>query len=333
MITEGGKRMSDVTVKKVKSNSHIVPVAKSNTKMLKFKRFLPLFIMMTPGLVYLLINNYLPMFGLIIAFKDINYAKGIFASDWIGLKNFEYLFSTRDAFVITRNTILYNGGFILINTVLAIGVAIMLNEIKNKFAKSFYQSVILLPFLISMVIVSYLGFAFLSEDVGYLNNTILPFLGLDGVSWYNEAEYWPYILTFISTWKGVGFLCVIYLAAIIGIDQEYYEAATLDGANKWQQIIHITIPTIMPVIIMMTLLAIGRIFYSDFGLFFQVPMNSGALYDTTNVIDTYVYRGLMQLGDIGMSAAAGLYQSIVGFVLVLLSNYIVRKKSKDNALF
>jgi putative aldouronate transport system permease protein len=216
---------------------------------------------------------------------------------------------------------------------LAIGVAIMLNEIKNKFAKSFYQSVILLPFLISIVIVSYLVFAFLSEDVGYLNKTILPFLGLDGVSWYNEAGYWPYILTFISTWKGVGFLCVIYLAAIIGIDQEYYEAATLDGANKWQQIIHITIPTIMPVIIMMTLLAIGRIFYSDFGLFFQVPMNSGALYDTTNVIDTYVYRGLMQLGDIGMSSAAGLYQSIVGFVLVLLSNYIVRKKSKDNALF
>ncbi|WP_256942542.1 sugar ABC transporter permease [Bacillus sp. OV166] len=301
--------------------------------MMKFKRYLPLFIMMLPGLIYLLINNYLPMFGLLIAFKDINYAKGIFGSDWIGFKNFEYLFSTRDAFVITRNTILYNGGFIILNTILAIGVAIMLNEIKNKLAKSFYQSVILLPFLISMVIVSYLGFAFLSEDVGYLNKTILPLLGLDGISWYNESKFWPYILTFINMWKGVGFLCVIYLAAIIGIDQEYYEAATLDGANKWKQIIHITLPSIMPVIIMMTLLGIGRIFYSDFGLFYQVPMNSGAIYDTTNVIDTYVYRGLMQLGDIGMSAAAGLYQSIVGFVLVLLSNYLVRKKSKDNALF
>ncbi|MGS2776390.1 ABC transporter permease [Robertmurraya sp. GLU-23] len=301
--------------------------------MLKMKRYLPLFIMMTPGIIYLLINNYLPMFGLIIAFKDIDYAKGILASDWIGFKNFEYLFSTRDAYVITRNTILYNGGFIILNTVLAIGVAIMLNEIKNKLAKGFYQSVILLPFLISMVIVSYLGFAFLSEDVGYLNKTILPLLGIEGISWYNEAKYWPYILTFINMWKGVGFLCVIYLAAIIGIDQEYYEAATLDGANKWKQIIHITIPSIMPVIVMMTLLAIGRIFYSDFGLFYQVPMNSGTLYDTTNVIDTYVYRGLMQLGDIGMSSAAGLYQSIVGFVLVLLSNYLVRRKSKDNALF
>ncbi|MEW9052269.1 MAG: ABC transporter permease subunit [Neobacillus sp.] len=301
--------------------------------MLKMKRYLPLFIMMAPGLIYLLINNYLPMFGLIIAFKDIDYAKGIFASDWIGFKNFEYLFSTRDAYVITRNTILYNGGFIILNTILAIGVAIMLNEIKNKLAKGFYQSVILLPFLISMVIVSYLGFAFLSEDVGYLNKRILPLLGIEEISWYTEAKYWPYILTFINMWKGVGFLCVIYLAAIIGINQEYYEAAKLDGANKWQQIIHITIPSIMPVIVMMTLLAIGRIFYSDFGLFYQVPMNSGALYDTTNVIDTYVYRGLMQLGDIGMSAAAGLYQSIVGFVLVLLSNYLVSRKSKDNALF
>jgi putative aldouronate transport system permease protein len=325
--------MSEVTVKKVEASVHTIPAKKVNTRLIKFKRALPLLIMMLPGLIYLLVNNYLPMFGLIIAFKDINYAKGILASDWIGFKNFEYLFSTRDAFVITRNTILYNGGFIILNTVLAIGVAIMLNEIKNKLAKNFYQSVILLPFLISMVIVSYLGFAFLSEDVGYLNKTILPMLGLDGVSWYSEAKYWPYILTFINMWKGVGFLCVIYLAAIIGIDQEYYEAATLDGANKWQQIIHITLPSIMPVIIMMTLLAIGRIFYSDFGLFYQVPMNSGAIYDTTNVIDTYVYRGLMQLGDIGMSAAAGLYQSIVGFVLVLVSNYLVRRKSKDNALF
>lgn len=325
--------MSEVTVKNVESGVHTIPVKKVNTRLIKFKRALPLLIMMLPGLIYLLINNYLPMFGLIIAFKDINYAKGILASDWIGFKNFEYLFSTRDAFVITRNTILYNGGFIILNTVLAIGVAIMLNEVKNKLAKSFYQSVILLPFLISMVIVSYLGFAFLSEDAGYLNNTILPMLGLDSVSWYSEAKYWPYILTLTNMWKGVGFLCVIYLAAIIGIDQEYYEAATLDGANKWQQIIHITLPSIMPVIIMMTLLAIGRIFYSDFGLFYQVPMNSGAIYDTTNVIDTYVYRGLMQLGDIGMSAAAGLYQSIVGFVLVLVSNYLVRRKSKENALF
>ncbi|WP_249316775.1 ABC transporter permease subunit [Bacillus sp. FJAT-50079] len=301
--------------------------------MAKFKRYLPLFIMMTPGLIYLLINNYLPMFGMIIAFKDINYAKGILGSDWVGFQNFKYLFSTQDAFIITRNTILYNGGFIIINTVVALALAIMLNEIKSKFLARFYQSAILLPFLISMVIVSYLTYAFLSTDVGFFNKTILPMLGLEEISWYTEAYVWPYILTIVNTWKGVGFLCVIYLASIVGIDPELYEAAELDGATKWNKIWHITLPTIMPIIVMMTLLGIGRIFYSDFGLFFQVPMNSGAIYDTTNVIDTYVYRGLMQLGDIGMSAAAGLYQSIVGFILVLLSNWFVRRKSKDNALF
>lgn len=273
------------------------------------------------------------MLGLVIAFKDVNYSVGILASDWVGFQNFKYLFSTRDAFIITRNTILYNGLFIVLNTIFAVAAAIMLNEIKNKFAARFYQSAILLPFLISMVIVSYLANAFLSTEVGFLNKTVLPLLGIEDISWYTEASYWPYILTFVSTWKGVGFLCVIYLAAIVGIDEEYFEAATLDGANKWQQIRFITIPLIMPIVIMMTLLAIGKIFYSDFGLFFQVPMNSGAIYDTTNVIDTYVYRGLIQLGDIGMSAAAGLYQSIVGFILVLLSNWAVRVRSKDNALF
>ena len=325
--------MSQASVKPLETKVQVVPEKKTKTKMKKFKRYLPLFVMMLPGLIYLIINNYMPMAGLVIAFKDINYAVGIFASDWIGFKNFEYLFSTRDAYVITRNTILYNGGFIILNTVIALAVAIMLNEIKNKFFKSFYQSIILLPFLISMVIVSYLGLSFLSVDVGFFNKTLLPMLGLEEIAWYFEAKYWPYILTIINVWKGVGFLCVIFLAAIVGISHEYYEAAQLDGASKLQQIWNITIPSIMPVIVMMTLLAIGRIFYSDFGLFYQVPMNSGAIYETTNVIDTYVYRGLMQLGDIGMSAAAGLYQSIVGFVLVIFSNWLVRLRNKDNALF
>jgi len=325
--------MAEVTVKPLETDIRAAAKKKIGARRSKLKMVMPLFIMMAPGLIYLLINNYLPMFGLAIAFKDINYAKGILGSDWVGFKNFEYLFSTKDAFVITRNTILYNVVFIFLNTVIAIAVAIMLNEIKNKLMKSFYQSVVLLPFLISMVIVAYLGVAFLSVDVGILNKTILPLLGLDEISWYSEAKHWPFILVLINLWKGLGFLCVIYLAAIIGIDKEYYEAATLDGASKLQQIKYITIPSIMPVIIMLTLLSIGKIFYSDFGLFYQVPMNSGALYDTTSVIDTYVYRGLMQLGDIGMSAAAGLYQSIVGFILVLLSNYLVRRKSKDNALF
>lgn len=302
-------------------------------KFKNFKNFLPLFLLMAPGFLYLLINNYLPMFGLVIAFKNINFTKGIFASDWVGFKNFEFLFKTQDAFIITRNTILYNGGFIIINTVAALAVAILLNEIKNHFLARFYQSVVLIPFLISMVVVSYLVYANLGVETGFINKTILPLLGIQPISWYNEPKYWPVILTIVNLWKNVGFLCVIYFAAIIGIDKEYYEAAILDGAGKWKQITKITIPLIKPVIIMMVLLAIGRIFYSDFGLFYQVPMNSGFLYPTTNVIDTYVYRGLFQLGDIGMSSAAGLYQSGVGFILVLASNFIVSKIDKDSAIF
>lgn len=289
--------------------------------------------MMLPGLAYLVINNYLPMFGLSIAFKDVNYAKGIWGSDWIGLKNFEYLFKTTDAYIITRNTLLYNAVFIVLGLAIAIAIAILLNEIRSKKARGLYQSVILLPYLISMILVSYLVYAMLSVDSGFLNKTMLPLLGLDPVSWYLEPKYWPYILTVVHIWKGAGYSCIVFLAAIIGIDREYYEAAELDGASKWMQIRTITLPMITPIITMLALLGIGRIFYSDFGLFYQVPMNSGALYETTNVIDTYVFRGLMQLGDIGMSAAAGFYQSLVGFVLVLVSNAIVRKFDKDNALF
>lgn len=297
------------------------------------RKYVPLYIMMLPGLIYLLINNYLPLFGLSIAFKDVNYSKGIWDSDWIGFKNFEYLFKTDDAFIITRNTILYNAAFIVLGLIVSVGVAILLNEIRNKVASRFYQSVIILPFLISIIIVSYLVYAMFSVNTGMVNKTLLPALGLDPISWYTEPKYWPFILTVVHIWKAAGYSCIVYLAAIIGIDPEYYEAAKLDGASKWMQIRKITLPMITPVITILTLLGIGRIFYSDFGLFYQVPMDSGALFSTTNVIDTYVFRGLMQLGDIGMSSAAGFYQSLVGFVLVLVSNYVVRKIDKNNALF
>lgn len=297
------------------------------------RKYVPLYIMMLPGLIYLLINNYLPLFGLSIAFKDVNYSKGIWDSDWIGFKNFEYLFKTDDAFIITRNTILYNAAFIVLGLIVSVGVAILLNEIRNKVASRFYQSVIILPFLISIIIVSYLVYAMFSVNTGMVNKTLLPALGLDPISWYTEPKYWPFILTVVHIWKAAGYSCIVYLAAIIGIDPEYYEAAKLDGASKWMQIRKITLPMITPVITILTLLGIGRIFYSDFGLFYQVPMDSGALFSTTNVIDTYVFRGLTQLGDIGMSSAAGFYQSLVGFVLVLVSNYVVRKIDKNNALF
>ncbi|WP_248924231.1 ABC transporter permease [Paenibacillus hamazuiensis] len=296
-------------------------------------KYRALYLMTLPGFLYLLMNNYIPMFGVVIVFKDIDFIKGIWGSDWVGFKNFEYLFKTTDAFIITRNTLLYGIIFIVINLIFAVGLAILLNEVKNIIVSRFYQSIVLLPHLISMVIIGYLVYACLSIENGFMNKTILPLLGLDSISWYNESKYWPFILTFVNTWAKAGYLCVIYLAAIVGIDHEYYEAATIDGASKWQQIRSITIPLIVPVITVMTLLQIGRVFYSDFGLFYQVPLNSGAIQSTTNVIDTYVYRALITLGDIGMSSAAGLYQSLVGFVLVFFSNYIVKKFNKDNALF
>jgi putative aldouronate transport system permease protein len=305
----------------------------SKSKKISIIKDSALYVMMLPGLIYLFVNNYIPMAGLLIAFKNVNFTKGILRSDWIGFKNFEFLFKSADAFIITRNTLLYNVSFIIINTVVAVAIAILLNEIKNKVFLSLYQSLILLPYLISMVVVSYLVFAMLSTDTGFLNKTILPALGLKEIMWYTEPKVWPIILTLVHNWKGFGFLSVIYFSSVVGISDEYYEAASLDGATKWQQIKLITIPLIRPTIIIMTMLAIGRIFYSDFGLFYQVPLNSGAVYSTTNVIDTYVFRGLLQLGNIGMSSAAGMYQSVVGFILILLSNYAVKKFSSEDALF
>ncbi len=307
--------------------------AKKDKKLKKrLIRYIPLYIMALPGLLYLFINNYMPLPGLVLAFKKYNAKKGIFGSANVGFKNFKYLFATKDAFVITRNTILYNVVFIIVNTVLAVFVAILLAEMTSKLKKT-YQIIILLPFMISMVIVSYLVFGFLSNDNGFLNNTILKALGKEPVQWYMQKQYWPFILVFVNAWKVIGYNCIIYLSTILGIDRSIYESASIDGAGKWTQIAKITIPLLKPTIIMMTLLAVGRIFYSDFGLFYQVPQNQGALFSVTNTIDTYVYRGLLELGDMSMASAAGLYQSVVGFICILTANLIVRKLDPESALF
>ena len=289
--------------------------------------------MMLPGALYLLINNYIPMFGLVIAFKQIDFQKGIFESPWIGFQNFQFLFQTKDAFVITRNTLLYNIAFIILNTVIGIVFAIFICDITWKAGKKVYQSAILFPYLMSWVIVGYIIYAIFAMQYGIVNKSILPAFGMDPLMWYNDPKYWPAILIITNTWKGIGYGCLIYISSINGIEASYFEAAELDGANKFQQIWNITLPEILPSVITLTLLSIGRIFYSDFGLFYQVPRDSGLLYSTTNTIDTYVYRGLMKLGNVGMASAAGFYQSVVGFILVLLSNWVVRKISPDNALF
>ena len=297
------------------------------------KEYWPLYLMMLPALLYLLINNYIPMAGMVIAFKKLNFAKGIWASPWAGLKNFKFLFASKDAWIITRNTLLYNVAFILINMVVGIAIAILITEVRNTKLKKVYQSAILLPFLMSMVILSYIVYALLSAENGLVNNSILPLFHIDPIQWYQKPKYWPAILIIANCWKGVGYGCLIYIASLIGIDPSFYEAARLDGASKWQEITKITLPSLVPTIITLLLLSIGRIFYSDFGLFYQVPMNSGVLFPTTNVIDTYVYRALIEQGNISMSSAAGVYQSLVGFCVVMLSNWIVRRVDKDQALF
>ena len=308
--------------------------AKANSQLkARLLKWTPVYLMMVPGALYLLINNYIPMFGLVIAFKQVDFQKGILGSPWCGLQNFQFLFQTRDAFVITRNTILYNVCFILLNTVIGIIFAIFICGITWKIGKKIYQSALLFPYLMSWVIVGYIIYAIFSMQYGIANKTILPMLGINPVMWYNTPKYWPAILIITNTWKGIGYGCLIYISSINGIEASYYEAAELDGANKLQQVWNITIPEILPSVITLTLLSIGRIFYSDFGLFYQIPRDSGLLYSVTDTIDTYVYRGLMKLGNIGMSSAVGFYQSIVGFILVLFSNWVVGKISPDNALF
>ncbi len=297
------------------------------------KHYWPLYLMFVPGFVYLFINCYIPMFGIQIAFRKYNARDGIYGSPFCGLDNFKFLFQTNDAWIMTRNTLLYNLAFIILGNVLAIAIAIMLNEITGSRKKQVYQTIILIPYLISMIIVSYLAFAFLSSSNGFFNNTILKGLGLAPVDWYNTPKYWPFILVFINLWKSLGYSMILYYATICGIDYTLYEAAEIDGASRWQKITHVTLPSLKSTIIILILMSLSGIFRSDFGLFYQVTQNSGPLIKVTQTIDTYVYRGLMQTNNIGMSSAAGVYQSVVGFILVMTANGIVRKVDKDSALF
>lgn len=286
--------------------------------------------MMLPGALYLLINNYFPMFGLFIAFKNIDYRIGILRSPWCGFDNFKFLFRSVDAWLITKNTILYNGAFIIVGNVVGIAVGVCLATIISKRFLKTYQTSILLPQLISYVIVAYIGLAFLSNEAGFITKTFFPD---KVVNFYTNKKFWPYFLVAVSTWKGLGYSSIIYMSSIISIDKNLYEASSLDGASKIQQLFRITLPMLKSTIITLLIMQVGRIFYSDFGLFYQVPMNSGMLFEVTQTIDTYVYRMLTQLNRIGMASAAGFYQSIVGLVMVLGVNWIVRKLDPDNAMF
>jgi putative aldouronate transport system permease protein len=297
------------------------------------KKYFPFYLMAFPACLYFFINNYMPMSGLILAFEKYTISGGIYGSKKVGLDNFKFLFKSADAWIMTRNTLLYNLIFIIGGTTISILVAYVLYELKSKIARKLYQTIILFPSLLSIIIISYLANAMLAGDTGFINTHILAPLGMEQISFYSEQKWWPFILIFIHFWQITGTSCILYLANISAIDPGLYEAANLDGANRFMSFRNITLPCLVPTIITLMILSIGKIFNSDFGLFYQVPMNSGAIVDVTQTIDTYVYRGLMNSSNMGMSAAAGFYQSVVGFCLVLLTNAIIRKMSKENAMF
>jgi len=296
------------------------------------KRKRGLLLLAFPGILILFVNNYLPMFGMFIAFKSINYSQGIFKSPWVGFQNFKFFFQSQDAFMVTRNTIALNLIFITLNLVLSILFALFLFEI-SKNAVRIYQTVLFIPYLLSWVVVSYALYIFLNNDYGVLNSLLKTLFKLDPIYWYGEPAYWPLILTLSFLWKSLGYSTIIFYAGLMGMDTSYFEAASIDGATKIQQTLKLAVPLLSPLIVLILLTQIGRIFYSDFGMFYFLPKDSVMLYPTTDVIDTYVYRTLRVVGEPGMAAAVGLYQSAVGFILVVLSNASIRKISEENSLF
>lgn len=294
--------------------------------------------MVLPGALWFLLMRYLPMAGIVLAFKkykihgNVTFWENLKLSEWVGFKNFEFLFQSSDSWLYIKNTLVYNILWIIIGLIFAVALAIILNEITHKFMAKTYQTLMFFPYFLSWVVASYFVLAFLDPTRGLLTHWQVNH-GMDPVSWYNEAKYWPVILTICNIWKNTGYSCILYLAAITGIDGSQYEAAAIDGASKWQQIKYITIPHLRTMICILLIMNVGKIFNSDFGLFYSVPMNSGALFSTTQVIDTYVYRTMTATGNIGMSAAAGLLQQMVGFVCILGANSIVKKIDEDSSLF
>jgi putative aldouronate transport system permease protein len=291
----------------------------------------PLFLMAVPGLLFLLAFYYTPLFGLIIPFKRMNYAKGIWGSDWIGFKNFEFFFKSQDAFRITRNTLVLNFSFIAITLVLAVSLALLLFELSSRKVKV-YQTAMFMPYFVSWIVASYILYALLNPLMGVIPH-MLKALGIESPNYYNTPKPWTFILISAYVWKNAGYMILLFYASLVGIDPTQFEAAAIDGANKPQIVFRISIPFLVPVITLLAILQIGKIFYSDFGMFYFLTRDSGALYSAVDVVDTYVYRALRITGDIGMASAAGLYQSAVGFLLVLGSNLIVRRINRESAIF
>lgn len=299
------------------------------------KRRSALYVMLIPGVLYLILFNYLPMFGMILSFKKINFRDGILGSAWCGLDNFRYALSAPSLITALKNTILYNIVFLFIGMALSILLAIMLDLLWGKLSKKVYQTIMIMPHFLSWVIVSYLVFGFLSMESGVVNNTILPIFGIDKINWYMEPKYWPTILIIVYFWKSWGYSSIIYTSALAGVDVQLYEAADIDGASVPQKLWNITIPAIKPIISMMLILKVGAILTTDMGLFYQIPLNTPQLYNTTNVISTYTYNLMTGSGanTLGMASATSMLNSLVGFVLIIISNGIIKKLDSDGAIF
>lgn len=320
-------------------NPKRVPDLRASGRFSKAKKTLMLLSMVAPGAIWLLLLRYLPMGGIILAFKnykiypkDPTFLNNLIHSKWVSLDNFKFLFTTGDSWVMIRNTLAYNIVFIILGVIIPVAFAIMMSELSKKFVAKTYQTLMFFPYFLSWVVVSYFLNAFIDAQYG-----LIPMAqraaGEAAVSWYTTPGPWPYIIVFANLWKNVGYSTVLYLAAITGIDQTQYEAAAIDGASKWQQILHVTLPNLRTMIAILFILNVGKIFNADFGLFWNVPMQNGALFSVTQVIDTYIYRVLMNTGNIGQSTAAGLLQNIVGFICIIGANAVVKKIDSDSTLF
>lgn len=315
------------------------PKAIASGRLEKHKKTLVLLTMVSPVAIWLFLLRYLPMGGIILAFKDYkvnprnpSFVSNLLNSEWVGFKNFEFLFKTDDAWIMFRNTLGYNIVFIILGVIIPVAFAIMMNEITKKFVAKTYQTLMFFPYFLSWVVVSYFLNAFLDAQYGLLP-AMQKAAGETVTSWYTTKEPWPYILIFANLWKNVGYSTVLYLAAITGIDANQYEAAAIDGATKWQQTIYVTLPHLRTMICILFIMNVGKIFAADFGLFYNVPMQNGALFSVTQVIDTYVYRAYMATGDPSLSSAAGLLQNVLGFVCIVTANSIVKKIDPDSSMF
>lgn len=285
-----------------------------------------------PAAIYTFIFGYCTIPYMIIAFQKFNFRKGLFGSEWVGLTNFEFFFKSNDVGVVIGNTLKLNFLFIVFTTVTAVLLSIMLNEIGGKWFKKITQSTFLFPYFISWVIVNYILYGILSTDAGLFNNMRALF-GMEPISFYTNSEYWTVILTILKVWKDIGYNAVIYLAVITGFDTGIYEAATIDGASRAQICRKLTIPMLMPTVVMLSIMAIGKIFYGDFGMIYAIIGDNGVLYQATDVIDTFIFRTLRTTGNPSQAMAIGLFQAVMGFILVCGSNWITRKKFSEGALF